>query len=410
MTGRNGTSDSYFNITGNKELVILVEGTLVSADNDRALRVGITTTKSSSKVWLLGNGGKITGAGRNNNLGTLIRVGAYGTLNIGGNLVVEPNTEAIGGASHQGVIDIVAGGTVNLNGGTIRGIADENNASNGTGGAFYNLGTLNINGGVIYGGSVKQGGAIYSKGTLTINGGTVTGGTAINGGSVYVAGGSFTMDNGTITGGTATNSNKVQDSLNGNGGAIYISDGTVTLNGGTVDAGKAVCYIRQYTDSDGKLQKSYHGGRGGTIYVAKGTLSITSGTINGGSAYIGAAIYATSSNAKVEMTNGTINSGTISAQGAVAGIYSQATFDMSGGTIINNVRGESGIRVQDGGKLILRGDAHIKAGAGSRDAVDLVSTNSNRAYLILAGNARISDPDGNRSTANSIYFNWAGTG
>ena len=414
LTGRQGTSGSYFNIVGTKELVILVEGTLTTATNDRALRVGLADS-TSVKVWLLGNGGKITGTGRNNNMGTLIRVGAFGTLNIGGDLVIEPSADAVGGSSHKGVIDIVSGGTVNVNGGTIKGITDANNTASGTGGAFYNLGSLNINGGVIYGGNVKEGGAIYTTGSVNIGGGMVRGGTASNGGTVYMAAGTLDMTGGTVTGGTARN--RGVDATDGHGGAFYLAAGSASFRGGTIDGGKTV----RVKDADGKYQGGNGGSiyaacsfeidgvtikggtcrNGGAVYITSGTLSLKSGQISGGSVYSGAAFYL-ASGGRLNMTDGSVTSGTITAQGALAFVDGGGILNMTGGTMLNTVSGESGIRVQASGKVYLHGNALIKAGSGARDAIDAVGTTSTPAALVLAGSARVGDLEGKQTNTHNI--------
>ena len=88
-------------------------------------------------------------------------------------------------------------------------------------------------GGVITGGNAHEGGGVYvgSGGSMTMNGGTIKKCSAECGGGVAAADGSFTMTGGTIANCTATTSNYTY----GGGGVYFASSATFTMNGGTIE-------------------------------------------------------------------------------------------------------------------------------------------------------------------------------
>lgn len=365
------TTDYVFNIAGNKELVILVEnGTMIAPANVRAFRFGISTTSSNTKVWLLGNNGKITGPGRPA-YGTMMRVGPYGTLNIDGDLVVELNAPIAGDNDTWGIIDVNGGGTLNLHGGRINGYTstttDATKKTHGTGVYVWKNSTLNISGGVIVGGETKGfGGAVYSYGTVKMTSGAIYGGNAAAGGAIYLA---------------ADSSSSVYGSAELTGGKLY---------GGTV--------ARVTVDGS----KTY--GTGGAIHMDAGTRLTIDGTdIIGGKAYRGGCIYAPSSST-VTMKSGTVSGGDATNQGGA--VFLGGTFNMSGGTVTANPKSTyatgKGFRVQNG-KLNLSGTAHvISAGSSAGNAIDLLTVSkSSLGKLTLADQAKVTNPGG--TLTDNIY-------
>ncbi len=132
------------------------------------------------------------------------------------------------------VLYIDANSTVNLrNGSVIQNNININTGGTGAyaGGAIYCGGTLNIDGGSIRNCSTSgliennlyanAGGAIYLRGTCKMTSGSITGNSASNGGGIYLVSSNarLTLSGGTISGNTA----------NGNGNGIYYS----TLNSAT---------------------------------------------------------------------------------------------------------------------------------------------------------------------------------
>lgn len=363
-TSKSFTTDYVYNLAGDKELVIYVEnGTFIAPDNVRAFRVGISSTSCSTKVWLLGSNGTITGAGRKG-YGSLVRVGPYGDLNIYGNVVLELNAPIAATGGTYGIIDVNGGGTLTMHGGRINGYTSTNTDVTkkvyGTGVYVWKGSTLNVCGGVITGGETAAfGGTVYAYGTVKMTSGVISGGKAAAGGAIYLA----------------------ADASNSTYGAAELTGGTVY--GGTV--------------SRKKVDGSYTYGTGGAIHMDSGTsLTIDGVDIVGGKAYRGGGIYAPSG-ATVTMKSGTISGGIATNQGG--GVFLGGTFNMSGGTVTANPNSSiatgKGFRVQNG-KLNLSGTAHIiSAGGGSGNAVDLLTvTKSGLGKVTLADQAKVTNPSG----------------
>ncbi len=97
------------------------------------------------------------------------------------------------------VIKVIAGGTLTISdsgtGGTITGGNNSSDADGQRGGGICNLGTVNLQGGIISGNQSVKGGGIYNENTLNVSGGTITSNTATgNGGGIYNNGTTFTMN------------------------------------------------------------------------------------------------------------------------------------------------------------------------------------------------------------------------
>lgn len=355
------------------------------------------------------SGGTGTRGGNINTTGSVTMTMTGGTISggsgtRGGNLYLGSDLTMSGGTISGGTATEYAGGifmagnkTYNINGGTI-----ENNTVTGAnpGGNIhiYN-GDLKIEDTaakvIIRGGTASKGGNISvsqasstDKSTVTINmtraDSQISGGTAPTGAGIYVQG-KLTLTSGTINGGKSTTG----------GGCVYIvNGGTFTMNGGTLNGGTTTATKAKY---------------GGCVHVYGGTFNLNDGTLNGGSVTSGAAVYLEQDSNKkaatMNMTGGTVNNGTVTAQGALAYVGSNTTLNMTGGVMCNTSAGDvSGIRAQGSGKVYLHGNAHIKASAGGRNAVDLVGTSSTPATLVLAGNARVSDLDGKQTNVHNITF------
>jgi hypothetical protein len=101
------------------------------------------------------------------------------------------------------VLRVYAGGTLELQNGTISGNTNSSASANSIGGGVQ----------------------VSSGSTFTITGGTISGNTGYQGGGVYVNSGSFTMMGGTISGNTATG---------GGGGGVRLAGGTFRIVNGTV--------------------------------------------------------------------------------------------------------------------------------------------------------------------------------
>jgi len=350
---------------------------------------GGTSTGSGSAIYLSEGSVNIAGSAQLNG-GTCGASGgifyqAGGTVTVGGNALLT------GSDANYGCVAYVSDGSFTVSGNARLIGADANNY----GGTIYCNDELNITGGTIQGGTAVTGGGAISTngGTINISGGTIQGGEAANGGTIYLRSGSITMTDGTIQGGIARNTGV--DSKDGHGGCMYLAAGTATFRGGTISGGQTV----RVKNASNK----YNGGDGGTFYVAA-TVNLDGATVNGGTCYRGGVFFVTGSNGKVNMTAGAINSGVASNQGDLAAVYSSGTFNMTGGVAHNSEVGEgSGIRVQSG-KVYLHGDALVEAAAGGRNGFDMISAGSTSAVLVLAGNARVGDLEGNQTNVHNITF------
>ena len=133
-----------------------------------------------------------------------------------------------GGAVNGGVFSVQAGGTLNLLGGTAKGIIGESNK----GSVAYVVagGTLNIRGAVLDGSGMTlgkgPGSTVYSSGTVNMESGEVKGASVGSGGSIYVAAGDLHISGGKIAGGQAANY----------GDDIFVNnaDSVITVSGGEV--------------------------------------------------------------------------------------------------------------------------------------------------------------------------------
>lgn len=348
------------------------------------------------------NGGPVVISGGTISGGTAsVGGGAIYLHTAAGEVTIQDSASISGGNAVNGGTVYIAGGTFTMNGGTVGGGTATNGnttADNGNGGSFYLAGgTVSFNGGTVTAGSTVKGtdtdsktvgaygGTIYAISDFTIDGATIHGGSGRYGGAIFIKAAALTINGGTING------NATSKAIS-SGGAIFASaDSTVTMGSSTKNPNGAT------------INGSTVSTNGGAIYISdKATLNINCGTINGGHAAIGAALYATGSAAKINMTGGTINGGTIDNQGTIAGVYSGATLNVSGGVLSSTIGGESGIRVQGSAKVYLHGDALVKAGAGYRDALDVIGNSSTPATLVLAGNARVGNLDGEKTTNHNI--------
>ena len=238
-------------------------------------------TVPEGKVNLCLNGQTIDGS---------IKVGSGATLTL---------TDCTDSGRVQGEVT-VNGGTFELYGGTITG-----GVQVGIKGGSYQTGSnFTMYGGTISGhnASSGSGGGVFLVGTtnqtdppsFTMHGGTISNNTAGasdgGGGGIYVGEKcSFAMDGGTITGNTATN---------GNGGGIYIHMlANVTISGGEITNNKAPAKNSTsyghgggiYSESGVTVKNVTITGNnsnfeGGGIY-GKGTINLTDATVTGNNQY-----------------------------------------------------------------------------------------------------------------------------
>ena len=231
-------------------------------------------------------------------------------------------------------------------------------------------------GGVITGGNADYGGGVYvgSGGSMTMNGGTIKKCSAECGGGVAAADGSFTMTGGTIANCTATTSNYTY----GGGGVYFASSATFTMNGGTIEncssksSGGGVFSTSNFSMSGNAIIRGCSAKSGGGVRIDKSSMTMNGGTIeactstkgtsdavtitsnasllaNGGivkgTVTFGSysAINTTSTDSYTKFYNEVTNNGTISGgvyyggisgSGTVSGTYHTVSFDTNGGSSV----------------------------------------------------------------------------
>ena len=231
-------------------------------------------------------------------------------------------------------------------------------------------------GGVITGGNAHEGGGVYvgSGGSMTMNGGTIKKCSAEYGGGVAAADGSFTMTSGTIANCTATTSNYTY----GGGGVYFASSATFTMNGGTIEncssksSGGGVFSTSNFSMSGNAIIRGCSAKSGGGVRIDKSSMTMNGGTIeactstkgtsdavtitsnasllaNGGivkgTVTFGSysAINTTSTDSCTKFYNEVTNNGTISGgvyyggisgSGTVSGTYHTVSFDTNGGSSV----------------------------------------------------------------------------
>lgn len=218
-------------------------------------------------------GGGIVGNDKVTASGGLVYV--YGTLNLYSGRLVGTAVPVNGPT-----VCINKIGTMNIRGGTVEG--GSTTVERKYGGNIYNSGELNFYDGLITGGSVtcdnSFGGNLYNIGTFNMYGGTIENGIAYDhGGNLFCGNGSETnIRGGLITGGEGLQGEKEDGTVfGGNGGNIYVTGYLARL------------YIYGGTISDGSLLRSY----GGNLMVNSGAqVYMYGGTIENGAAKTGANI------------------------------------------------------------------------------------------------------------------------
>lgn len=256
-TGYPSLTDAVYEAADGQEIVLLdsVELTEKLTINKKlTLNIGTYTLSSTvvsgaaldikAEVTITGSG-TIQGADRESNspvaTAYLLQVGSGAKLTLE-NVVVQPGKTQTGGSTASATTGIyVSGGTLVLNGATVKG-GDSIGKGNG-GYAVYVFGSssqLTADDATMIGGAVERTGAVNNSG----------------GRAVYIQNGNAVLNNCTLTGGSAKST--MEDYYSANGGeALYIqSAGTAVVTGGTLTGGAS--------------NQTNNGGAGGTAVYAPG--------------------------------------------------------------------------------------------------------------------------------------------
>lgn len=255
---------------------------------------------------------------------------------------------AIDAASDSGsvkyVVNVEAGGILNLKGGMITTAANLGN----NGHVIYSEGTVKIEGGYVTNGNGGGwGGGLCITGekagvnaSLEMTGGVVAGNKSGSGGGIYADKGATLKLTGGIISGNATYENTCNSGgspENGYGGGVFTKNACVSISDSASITNNRV---------DSNISESFNNGLlggGGIACVNGGKLSITGGSV-------------------------TANYSHEAAGGVYAGFYNQTIeFEMTGGTIAGNVAENA----EGGGLRIAGGDntgtmATISAGENSK--------------------------------------------
>lgn len=259
--------------------------------------------------------------------------------------VVSGGTITAGDAEGTRVITVVSGGKVNL------------------------TGDVTITGGNANSTSVSGGGGVFvgENSEFNMSNGSITGNqTTGNGGGVLVEGGKFNMTGGTISGNTAAvDGGGIAVSGYNDQGTAKPNRGELNMSGGTISGNTA-----NYEDwSNAGKPNEEPTGQGGGVYVDIGAdFNLSGGTISGNKAGEGGGIFVEHSKntangyvntfGTLNMTGGTVD-GNTAELGEGGGIYIQGEGEISGGRITNNVTyttkdlGGGGIYIETDGSLKL---------------------------------------------------------
>lgn len=375
LCNRSGGLDSFFLV---KERATLTIEDLSKKTNDVSRPVDTAKTPAgqlASMEWEKGSG--------SNNVTpkSLTYYETKSTPNTNGLGTTETTYEhvvtgfgAIDAASESGsvkyVVNVEAGGILNLKGGMITTAANLSN----DGHVIFSQGTVKIEGGYVtngngggWGGGLCVTGA---KASLEMTGGVVAGNKAASGGGIYADRGATLKLTGGIISGNATYGEAV-----GLGGGILVSGGSVTVSGGYITNNKYAKFCG--TDGNGD-----HGGAG--LAAKNGAhVTISGGQITGNySEEAGGGVYVTDIEHKGASSRKTM-----------------AWLNITGGTIASNVSFRSegaGIRV---GQMV---DAMIK-GTSNSNPVYITNNHCMSRYDWGGGGIFVQGDSDNASNAGRLF-------
>lgn len=274
---------------------------------------------------------------------------------------------AIDAASENGsvkyVVNVEAGGILNLKGGMITTAANLSN----DGHVIFSQGTVKIEGGYVTNGNGGGwGGGLCITGanaSLEMTGGVVAGNKAAAGGGVFADKGATLNLAGGIISGNATYGNPINNGENtdsgGYGGGVYTKGAKVTISGSACITNNRV--DARITDIDNLGNNGLLGG-GGIACTHDGTLNLTGGFVTANYSYeAGGGVYA----GFYDKDND--------------GEIEKITFKMTGGTIAGNVADNA----EGGGLRVAGGDsagtmATINASDTGRGYITNNKTNTGR--------------------------------
>lgn len=319
LYNRSGGLGSFFVV--NNGVTLTIEDTIKDSDSAKDEKTPVNNMpvgQPASMTWEKGDG---------SNLGTPTSLTYYETKST-------PKTDGLGttettyrhvvtgfgaidAASGSGsvkyVVNVEAGGTLDLKGGMITTAAN----LSPDGHVIYSEGTVKIEGGYVTNGNGGGwgGGLCMAKGSLNMTGGVIAANKAASGGGIFANGG-VTLDlSGGVISGNATYAKGIGGSScggdtrdGGYGGGVYTKGANVTIGGSAnITNNRVDAWI-----TDSNLYNFGLLGGGGIACTHGGTLTMTGGSV-------------------------TANYSKEAGGGIYAGFWNQAiTFKMTGGTIAGN--------------------------------------------------------------------------
>lgn len=349
LYNRSGGLDSFFVVEKGATLTIEDSGKTSGKTIDKQSQVETTAGQSAIMTWEKGNGSSSNGGAPK----SLTYYETTSTPNQDGLGTTETTTKhfvtgfgAIDAASDGGsvkyVVNVEAGGILNLKGGMITTAANLRN----NGHVIYSEGTVKIEGGYVTNGSGGGwGGGLCvtgAKASLNMTNGVIAANKAASGGGIYAdKGAKLNLSGGVISGNATYDAvyNEGGRCDNGYGGGVFTKGVNVNISGSANITNNRV-------DSYINFENIFHNGLlggGGIASVEGGTLTMEGGSVTANySKEAGGGIYAGSWDKSIEFT-------------------------MTGGTIAGN----KSVNGEGGGLRIASGDnsgtmATINAGENSR--------------------------------------------
>lgn len=349
LYNRSGGLDSFFVVRKGATLTIEDSGKTSGKTIDKQSQVETTAGQSAIMTWEKGNGSSSNGGAPK----SLTYYETTSTPNQDGLGTTETTTKhfvtgfgAIDAASDSGsvkyVVNVEAGGILNLKGGMITTAANLGN----NGHVIYSEGTVKIEGGYVTNGSGGGwGGGLCvtgAKASLNMTNGVIAANKAASGGGIYADKGAKLNLSGGVISGNATYDDVYNEGGrcdNGYGGGVFTKGVNVNISGSANITNNRV-------DSYINFENIFHNGLlggGGIASVEGGALTMEGGSVTANySKEAGGGIYAGSWDKSIEFT-------------------------MTGGTIAGN----KSVNGEGGGLRIAGGDnsgtmATINAGENSR--------------------------------------------
>ena len=275
------SSASTFEVPEEKNITIDLKGYILTRGNSTLLnnKGSLTITDSGKGEEDSKTYGKIENTG-----GTVITNNESGTLEINNSIITSGSTAIVNNNT----------GNITINSGTITGYNGINNA--GTEKLIINGGNIISSGGYhdAYASAIKN----TSGGTVEVNGGIIRGSDSYNDGIQNIGTGKIIIKDGTITGSNEGIENSKTGTIEVDGGSIDIirNSGTLKMTGGTVTRS-----VVNYGDGITTITSGILGGfsNGGIATITGGNISgsgvsnnrggiltITGGTITGNSSAI----------------------------------------------------------------------------------------------------------------------------